>query len=298
VLISGGNGFLGKILLDILESKGDSVNTVGRSELNDTICDLAKDVPLFRTAYEVVIHTAGKAHYVPTTDSEAQEFFDVNFRGTQNLCLGLEKMEKLPRAFVFISTVAVYGVDEGQLISETAPLNGKTPYALSKIAAENYLQEWASTHGVVLGILRLPLVVGKNPTGNLGAMVRGIRTGKYLSIGLANAKKSMIWAEDLARLVERLAEVGGVYNLTDGYHPSFGELESVVSTFYGRRIIKIPYFVAKGLAIVGDVLGAKFPINSEKLKKISSTLTYDDSRAKTRLGWNPSKVIDQIHKIL
>ena len=73
------------------------------------------------------MHIAGKAHSVPKTEQEAQTFFDVNLRGTQNLVKGLERLDTLPRAFLFISTVAVYGVDQGTNISETHPLKGDTP---------------------------------------------------------------------------------------------------------------------------------------------------------------------------
>src|SRR5690606_10477594 len=114
---------------------------------------------------------------------------------------------------------------EGVDIKEDSPLDGKTPYAESKALAEAWLGKWAGENGVTLGILRLPLIAGPNPPGNLGAMVNGIRLGRYLSVGQANARKSMVWAEDVARIIPVVAERGGVYNLTDGHHPSFSELE-------------------------------------------------------------------------
>ena len=53
------------------------------------------------------------------------------------MCAALEKVG-VPKALVFISTVAVYGRDFGELITELHPLNGNTPYAKSKIMAEKY----------------------------------------------------------------------------------------------------------------------------------------------------------------
>ena len=55
----------------------------------------------------MVIHAAGKAHSVPKTAFEKQQFYDINVLGTQNLLAGFEKIG-LPKQFVFISSVAVY----------------------------------------------------------------------------------------------------------------------------------------------------------------------------------------------
>lgn len=248
---------------------------------------------------EFVIHAAGKAHSLPRSEKEAQLFYDVNFEGTKNLCHALQRLETLPKSFIFISTVAVYGADTGTFINESHPLNGNTPYADSKILAEQWLRHWADEHRITLGILRLPLIAGPNPPGNLGAMINGIKTGKYLSIGQANARKSMVWAEDIARIIPVLAEKGGTFNLTDGYHPTFGELEEQIAKALNKsKPVKIPHWAAKGLALAGDVVGSRFPINSDKLRKITSTLTFDDTKARKILGWNPTPVLSKINEII
>ena len=54
----------------------------------------------------------------------------------------------------------------------------------------------------------------------------------------------------------------------------------------------MPLFFAKVLAKIGDLIGDKFPINSNKLSKIMSPLTFDDSKARKAFGWNPSLVIE------
>lgn len=248
---------------------------------------------------DIVIHAAGMAHSTPKTKNEKREFYEINFEGTKNLCHALEKLDRLPRSFVIISTVAVYGLDEGEYIDESNPLKGVTPYAESKILAESWLSEWAGQHKVSLGILRLPLIAGPNPPGNLGAMINGIKSRKYLSIGTANAKKSIIWAEDIAHIIPRVSKIGGIYNLTDGYHPTFGELEQTIAyALEKKKPHKVPYWLAKGLALTGDVIGNKFPINSGRLKKMTSNLTFDDSKARKELGWSPTSVLTRIKDIV
>src|SRR5690606_11252870 len=158
---------LGKILHKSFIESGYNVVTLGRSN-----CLINVDItgPLdisLNILPSFVVHAAGKAHTFPKTQLEKQEFYRVNLQGTKNLCKLLEKAGVLPRAFIFISTVSVYGLDNGEKITEDFPLNGSSPYAESKILAEHWLQEWADKNAIKLGIVRLPLVVGPMPPGNL-----------------------------------------------------------------------------------------------------------------------------------
>ena len=243
--------------------------------------------------FDIVIHAAGKAHSVPKNNLENDAFFDINVKGTQNLLHGIEASGKLPKSFIFISTVAVYGVDQGINIDEKAPLLAKDPHGLSKIKAENLILDWCQKNYVICTILRLPLIVGENPPGNLGAMIKGINRGYYFNIAGGLARKSMVLAEDVANIIINASEKGGVYNLTDGFHPNFYELSNAIAKQYGKsKLFNLPFTIAKSIALVGDVLGAKFPLNSSKLKKITSDLTFDDSKAREILGWNPNKVLD------
>ena len=160
LLFTGASGFLGYNIRPLLEKQYD-VHTIGLTDDDDIKINMAKMVPPINTHYSLVLHAAGKAHTVPKTEAEKQVFYDVNYQGTVNLCTALEKAG-VPKALVFISTVAVYGCEYGELITEEHPLDGKTPYARSKILAEEYLTKWCKDHHVVLSILRPSLLAGKN----------------------------------------------------------------------------------------------------------------------------------------
>ncbi len=291
LLFTGASGFLGKNILPVL-SQQYGVVTLGVSSDEDYRVKLSKTVPELPESFDVVLHAAGKAHSIPRTEGEKQVFYDVNCQGTVNLCRGLEK-NRLPRAFIFISTVAVYGCEKGENIDETHPLDGSTPYALSKKLAEEFLQEWCGKYGVVLTILRPSLLAGTNPPGNLGAMIKGMETGKYLSIGGGKARKSILMAEDIARLVPLVADKGGIYNICDNEHPSFRQLEQLITGQLGKKSpMNIPYWMAKTLALAGDCLGTKAPINSMKLEKITESLTFSNEKARKELGWEPLQVLE------
>ena len=290
LLFTGASGFLGYNILPILEKSYD-VHTIGLADDDDIKVNMAKEEPLINTHYDVVLHAAGKAHTVPKTEDEKQVFFDVNYQGTVNLCRALEKAG-IPKALVFISTVAVYGCEFGELITEEQPIEGDSPYAKSKIMAEEYLTQWCAEHGVVLGILRPSLLAGRKAPGNLGAMVSGIQKGFYLNIAGGKVKKSVLMAEDIARLFPLVAEKGGVYNVCDSYQPSFGELSASVARQLGKRKpISIPYWLAWCMAKGGDLLGREAPINSYKLQKMTKSLTFSNEKARRDLGWEPLDVL-------
>ena len=291
LLFTGGTGFLGKNVMPLLQ-KDYEVTTCGITPEDMIQANLAKMVPELPHQYDIVLHAAGKAHVVPKTAEEKQLFFDINYQGTVNLCKALE-LVGVPKALVFISTVAVYGCEYGEMITEKHPLNGDTPYAKSKIMAEEYLTKWCSEHGVVLGILRPSLLAGKNAPGNLGAMVNGVRKGFYMNIAGGKVIKSVLMAEDIARILPLVAKKGGVYNVCDTRQPSFGELSISVARQLGKsKPISIPYWMAWCMAMVGNLLGSKAPINSYKLEKMTKSLTFSNEKARRELGWEPLDVLE------
>ena len=290
LLFTGGTGFLGRNIKPILD-KNYEVTTIGIMDVDMIKANFVSDIPQLPERYDIVLHAAGKAHMVPKTEAERQAFYDVNLKGTIHLCDALEQVG-LPKTFIFISTLSVYGDVHGDMSTETTPLCGDSPYADSKIQAEQYLTKWCKKNNVVLTILRPALLAGKGAPGNLDAMINGIRTGAYLSIAGGKAKKSVLMVDDIAHLVPLVAEKGGTYNVCDDHHPSFGELEATIAKQLGKRKpINIPYWMAKCLALVGDVFSF-FPINSARLEKIVTSDTWSNEKAKRELGWQPMDVLE------
>lgn len=290
LLLTGGSGFLGQSIIPAL--KGEyAIKTLGTGDYDNYKLDLSKEIPVLSNTFDIVIHAAGKAHLVPRSTTESQEFFNVNLNGTINLCKSLED-RGIPKAFIFISTVSVYGIDYGYEIKETQLLNGITPYAQSKIEAEDYLTGWCKMNNVKLAILRPSLIAGKNPPGNLGAMINGLKTGRYLRIGNGNCRKSILMANDIALLIPKLIKNGGIYNVCDSHHPSFFEIEElIVKQLNIKSPRSIPLWVAKVLAKTGDLMGGKALINTSKLEKMTMSLTFSNEKAKRELGWEPLDVL-------
>ena len=259
---------------------------VGRSAENDVVYDLSSEVPFFAESLvcEMIVHNAGKAHFVPQNEIGGKVFYDVNVGGTEKLLAGLLSLKNKPKCFVFVSTVAVYGLESGENINETHPLNGISPYAKSKIEAEKLVQDWCRENNVNCVILRLPLVVGENAPGNLGAMERAIRKGYYFRLGTGNARRSMVNALDVAKLIPSLLDKNGLYNLTDGLHRSYAEMDTLLGQKYGKNIKKIPVWMGKMIAKLGDFIPG-FPLNSYRFSKLEQNLTFSDTKAQIELKW-------------
>ena len=291
-LLTGSSGFLGQQIIEHIGAA--NTKTLSRSNAYYQV-DLKSTIPLFDEEFKLVIHCAGKAHSVPKTPQEEQDFFNTNVTGTLNLLKGLENTS-LPKAFVFISTVAVYGKETGNSITEETPLLATDPYGRSKIEAEKMVREWCGKNNVICTILRLPLIAGPNPPGNLKSMINGIKKGYYFNIDGGRAKKSIVLATDVAKIIPVVANIGGIYNLTDQYHPNFSELsQSIALQLNKSKPLNIPKWIATLMAKAGDLLGSKAPINSTILTKITSDLTFDDSKAQYAFGWKPTPVLSSFN---
>ena len=145
ILLTGSSGFLGSYILDFLKNKNYEVIKVGRSVKSDINIDLSLN-KLSKIDVDYVIHVAGKAHVIPKTKEENNKFFKVNYIGTNNLLCGLDTTKL--QSIIFISTVAVYGKEVGELIDEKSPILGNTPYALSKIQAEQSIIDFGITNNI------------------------------------------------------------------------------------------------------------------------------------------------------
>ncbi|MEA4862223.1 MAG: NAD(P)-dependent oxidoreductase [Victivallaceae bacterium] len=309
LLLTGVPGFLGTCLKKYFIAHGWSVDSMGLTgdgsdRMNGGqhfICDLSANVPEIKESYDLVIHAAGKAHVLPRTAAERQSFYDVNVTGTQNLLRALEPVP--PRSIVFISSVAVYGAQFGERISESAPLNAVDPYGKSKIMAEEAIRSWEFSRPVSRGIVRLPLIAGPNAPGNLGSMLGAMKSGRFFNIGDGRCRRSVISVYDIAPFIEVLSEKGGIYNLTDTADISFRELYSGI-----RQIVSVPYrpnlprFIAYPLALVGEfgqiVLRRTLPFNLRRYRQMTMSLTFDGTHANNDFKWKPERILTHLDILL
>jgi nucleoside-diphosphate-sugar epimerase len=286
VALTGHTGFLGSYLKRVLLDRGVEVVGLGRGSDSDWHLDLSSGVNDFprgdvgegKGPLDLVIHAAGLAHRVPKTEAEKQAFFDINLEGTRRLLRALKDSENVPKRFVFISTIAVYGEPmDAEVCVPPYPREDDleqldlTPYGLSKWKAEQLVQDWCRQEGVGAFIWRLPLIVGENAPGNVGAMEKAIWKGYYFRIGNSYARmRYYVHIEELATRVLALLDgqgaESGTFNVISG-EKSYGDFEDEIASKYGKKVRSIPLWIVRLAAKVGDVLPG-FPLNSYRLKKL------------------------------
>jgi nucleoside-diphosphate-sugar epimerase len=306
-LVTGAFGFLGRYLVEALVGSGSKIVALdlpGRGFVADIACDLRSSVPDFTNRRVTqVYHLAGLAHLVPRSPAVERRFYQVNLEGTRNLLKGLDELEALPEAVVFISTVAVYGLETGEMVDENASRMAEDPYGKSKRLAEDLVIQWCEANRVRCGIVRLPLVAGRGAPGNLGAMIRAVRGGWYLAIGNGEARRSMVLADDVAKGLMLVASRGGVFHLTDGEHPRMRDLEDGLCKALGRPWLpRIPLSAARAVSRVGDfagiVSGLQMPFDTRRYSRLTTALTYSDDKARRQLGWSPRGVLGAISELV
>lgn len=266
--------------------RGLDVIGLGRGKDSDWHFDLGSGVNYFplgnggeeERPIDLVIHAAGLAHRVPKTEAEKQQFLDVNVEGTRCLLRALKDSGNVPKRFVFISTIAVYGEPmDADICVYPYPSEvdleklDLTPYGLSKWKAEQLVRDWCWQEGVQGLVWRLPLIVGENAPGNLGAMEKAIRKGYYFRIGNSYTRmRYYVHLEELGSRVLALLDgkgsESGTFNVISG-EKSYGAFEDEFALKYGKKMRSIPIWIVRLAAKLGDVVPG-FPLNSYRLKKL------------------------------
>ncbi|RZI87312.1 MAG: NAD-dependent epimerase/dehydratase family protein [Pseudomonas sp.] len=173
ILITGGAGFIGSHLCDALLGKGyavrilDDLSTGKRANLQlqhpglELIEGDVADAALVARAAagcRAVVHLAAVASVQASVDDPVKTH-QSNFIGTLNVCEAMRLTGV--RRVLFASSAAVYGNNgEGQSIAEDTPKAPLTPYAVDKLASEQYLDFYRRQHGLEPVIFRFFNIFG------------------------------------------------------------------------------------------------------------------------------------------
>jgi nucleoside-diphosphate-sugar epimerase len=238
---------------------------------------------------------AGKVHSAPKTKVEEQEFYNINVNGTKNL-LSAAKKNKVNR-IIFFSTVGVYGKDSDFHGNEQSPVNPLTAYAKSKLMAENLILESSKNKGPEGVVLRFPVVYGPLDRGNVAKMISAIYKKLFFYFGDGNYMRSMISSKNAAAAAMKAAfepkAANQVFLVTDGRDYSLKEFSNTICEALETkwRPFHIPVSVAKMGGRIGDgiqkITPFNFPLNSDRVSKLSGPLTFSCVKAKQILNYEP-----------
>jgi UDP-glucose 4-epimerase len=244
VLVTGGAGFIGSHVVDRLLAEGHVVSALdnlssGRPELLNPAAPLhVADIrstrldDVFRAARpEAIVHLAAQPA-VPR--SVVDPLFDasVNVLGTINL-LAAAQRAGVERVVYTSSGGAGYGDTDVLPTPEDHPSRGASPYGVSKVTAERYLDCWSALTGTPALTLRLANIYGprQNPLGEAGVVAifchRLVHGERCLINGDGEQTRDYVYVEDVAdaaaRAVARPEATGGI-NIATGVETTVNQL--------------------------------------------------------------------------
>jgi len=313
VAVTGGTGCLGRPLVERLIADGaylklltlpndpSTTNPDKKNELITGDLNSPDALDLLCLDCDVLFHLAGKVHSVPMTKEEELEFYYVNVEGTRNL-LRAAKKNKVKRV-VFYSTVGVYGKDADFHGNELSQCQPSTVYAKTKYLAEQLVLGSADDGGTEGVVLRFPVVYGPLDRGNVARLIKSVHGRHFFYFGAGDCLRSMISAKNAAEAAVRAAfepqAANEVFCVTDGRDYTMNELVDYICHAFGMnwRPYHVPKFLADSAGWFGDVLyklaRIPFPVDSNKVRKLSRSLTFSCEKAKRILGYVPLETLEE-----
>ncbi len=273
-LVTGGLGFIGSNLVQLLLSKDYDVTVIdnlssGYKENVDSFDvqviegDIRNRTLLLDSmrGIDIVFHLAASVGRQKSIDNP-QEDSEVNIIGTLNIIEGMKK--HAVNKIVYSSSAAIYGELKTEVINETHPINPDSPYRVSKLAAEKHILASADLYGFKAVCLRYFNVYGINQRydvyGNvIPIFAHRIYTNEPLTIyGNGQQTRDFINVKDVAManyLISKELEKTEVYDLGSGRSITINQLAESMRKISG---INNPiHYVPKR---PGDVLHCKADI--------------------------------------
>jgi len=233
---------------------------------------------------DIVIHLAGKAHDTKKTSSP-ESYFDDNL-GLTKIIFDYFLQSKAEKFFFFSSVKAVADTVQGEFLSEVFIPNPKTPYGQSKLAAEQYILSKKLPGIKKVYILRPCMIHGPGNKGNLNLLYKLAQKRLPWPLGSFNNSRSLLSIDNLIFVLDKLIQkdIGsGIYHVADDTPVSTNEIIKLMAYSMGHRanIWYLPISLVKGLAQTGDLL--HFPLNSERLKKLTESYVVSNNKIKKAL---------------
>ena len=231
LLITGASGFVGSYFIDKYKDKYEMKSF---SFLHDDFEALHVE------NVDAIFHLSALVHQMG--GASASEYKRVNI--DQTLELAKKAKESGVKQFVFMSTVAAYGIEIG-VMSEESECNPLTEYGKSKLKAEVELQK-LEDESFKISIIRPPIVYGKNAPGNMRSLVNLVNKVPILPFGGIDNKRSMVYIGNLCHLVDVVIEQqkAGIFLASDDEPLSTTRLIELIAKNLNKKIylVKIPFF--------------------------------------------------------
>jgi len=296
VLVTGANGFVGRIVCRDLQAAGWQVRMAVRGpdrvprDVTGAESYLVGDLSGttdWRQAVEgvdAVVHLAARVHQLRDSGPDALAAYRaVNTDAT--LALGRAALSSGVRRLVYISTIKVNGeANVGRPFRADDPPDPHDAYAVSKLEGERGLMELAAS-GLEVVVIRPTLVYGPGVRANFHRLMRLAGAGIPLPLGAVDNRRSLVSVWNLSSLVRRALESGQapgrVWLVSDDQDISTADLIRLMAAAMGKpaRLLPVPVGVLQAL---GRIAGRR-----DEVMRLTESLRVDISDTKSELGWVP-----------
>jgi NAD dependent epimerase/dehydratase len=260
ILVTGADGFIGSHLTERLLARGlqprafVQYNSLGSWGWLDTLEDrVRRDLDVVagdirdRTSVreamkgcDVVLHLASLIS-IPYSYVAPQNYVDTNIGGTLNVLEAARDLAVL--RLVHTSTSEVYGTARFVPITEEHPLQGQSPYAATKIGADQLALSYHRSFDLHVAVLRPFNTYG--PRQSTRAVIPAILSqiasgGARIELGNLEATRDFTFVTDTAEgfILAAAADacVGEVTNIGSGFEVSIGDVARMISQAVGREL--------------------------------------------------------------
>jgi len=258
-LVTGGAGFIGSHMVDLLLSKGYFVRVIDNLSgghkknlthcINSTnlrfkkmdICNLKENDNFFKNV-DYVFHFAGIGDIVPSIE-KPKEYMKTNVQGTIRV-LEASRYSKVKK-FVYAASASCYGKTK-RLTNEEYRINTEHPYALSKYLGELSALHWHKVYGLPVNSIRIFNAYGPRvrTTGAYGAVIgvflkQKIEKKPLTIVGDGKQSRDFIYVTDVAKAFFAASKSklnGKIYNIGTGKPTTVNYLANLI----GGKKVSIP----------------------------------------------------------
>ncbi|WP_321854837.1 NAD-dependent epimerase/dehydratase family protein [Paraburkholderia tropica] len=303
ILLTGATGFVGHAVSRWLLDRGDQVSALVRQRGSvvpgvvewlspaDDFADVEQHCPP-DLGCDVAIHLAARVHVMQDRVSDPLAAYrETNVEGMLRVARAARRAGA--RRFVFVSSIKAVGESSQgrEPLSELVPPQPEDPYGISKLEAERALNAYGRRCGLEVVIVRPPLVYGPTVRANFLQLMNAIARGVPLPLGRIEARRSMIFVNNLAdALVHCAADrraAGGLFHVSDGHDLSVSELARMLA-WQLQAPGRFPSVPPGLLRLAGRLTGRQAQIG-----RLLDELRVDSSHITDTLGWRPPYTVEQ-----
>jgi nucleoside-diphosphate-sugar epimerase len=226
VLVTGGNGFVGRHVVSVLQDRGDTVRVLalpgedthwlelrGVAVCRGDVRDPAAVAAAVR-GMDTVLHLAAMMDvWRPMRD-----YHTVNVTGTQNVCRAA--LAQGVRRLVHMSSSSVYGMALGRPADESFPLAPfPDPYPVTKAAGDRVVQRMIAENRLPAVIIRPDQIFGPGDHLHFGRMADRLRAGRSVIVGPGDNALPFVYVTDVVQglllALDHPNAVGQAFNITN-----------------------------------------------------------------------------------